>query len=488
MSNTNTQISNLMVVGEVSKTASSYSTHFTENFNVDGSPDSVTLEDIFNAPQDNIDDIVGYSKYCYRKYGIIMRVINITRDFGASGLSLQFPKKNEKIKKIIDDYNKKINIDQFVRDCLFELALTGNLTCYDRGGSRVDIYPVNQIEVLPLIENNKQIVAYKIDSEMSSSMEDYGTEINEKILNAYPEEIKVAIKENKEIAVLDSKNAYFAKINSSQYEPYGISIILPAFEDLAHKSLLKEAEKATLNDIIEKIMLVKVGDEDNKPNANLIRQYTDLLNNISGSVRMTVPHYVSIEYVEPETGIFENNKYLEVDTDILNTLGISLSLIRGESGGNYSEGIINFSGLVRTIESIRNPLIEIIEGLYKSELTRNGMKEEDCPSVTFNDVVIDKTAQLDLVNKLFESAGLPHATLYEAHGYDFESILSLREAENESGVSEIMSLHSNPFSANNDSNEVVDEGGAPTKNISERKSGVTQSNNDAPRSGMKTPK
>ena len=65
------------VVAAVQNFKTSYSTHFEENFNVDGSPSSVDLEKIFNAPQDNIKEIVGYSKYCYRKHGIIMRVVNI---------------------------------------------------------------------------------------------------------------------------------------------------------------------------------------------------------------------------------------------------------------------------------------------------------------------------------------------------------------------------------------------------------------------------
>ena len=72
-----------MCLGAISK-SSKYSTHFDQNFNLDGSPDSVTLENIFNSPQDNIDDIVGYAKYCYRKHGIITRTINIIRDFSTT--------------------------------------------------------------------------------------------------------------------------------------------------------------------------------------------------------------------------------------------------------------------------------------------------------------------------------------------------------------------------------------------------------------------
>ena len=472
-----------MVLGAVSK-KDQYSTHFDKNFNVDGSPSKVDLESIFNAPQDNIENIVGYAKYCYRKYGIIMRVINIIRDFGSSEIKLSYPTKNKKIRQVIEDYNKRVDIAQLNKDFIYEMALTGNLACYDREGQRVDIYPINTITPVPLIKNNKQLIAYKIP--MSTFGTDtYGAEIDKQIQSAYPEEICKAIKSGKDKVILNPDNSYFAKINASQYESYGLSVILPAFEDLAHKSLLKEAEKATANDIIDKIMLIKVGDADNKPTRSLIEDYTTLLDGLTGSVRLTVPYYVSAEYVEPETSVFASEKFVEVDTDILNTLGISLSLIRGESGGNYSEGIINFSGLVRTIQNIQAPIIKILEGLYGAELKRHGLKSEDAPKVEFSDVVIDKDAKLALVKELFTTAGLPYRVLYEEFGYDFDSIKLIREEENEEDMDELFAVHAMPFSGEQGVEGEEDEGGAPEKPMSQRKSDKTQSNNDQPRTGLK---
>ena len=169
-----TESKNELCFGAKVQMSGQYSTYFEQNFNQNGSPSSVDLESIFNAPQDNIEAIVGYSKYCYRKHGLIMRTVNIYRDFGSNGLMHKYPKKSEKIKKIIDDYEKQINIKQFVRDSLMELALTGNLACYDRG-NRVEIYPINKIEVLPLVIDNKQVIAYKVNED-GLNTNDYGEE------------------------------------------------------------------------------------------------------------------------------------------------------------------------------------------------------------------------------------------------------------------------------------------------------------------------
>jgi hypothetical protein len=469
-----------LVLGAKSS-GSAYSTHFSKNFNVDGSPSDVDLENIFNYPQDNIENIVGYAKYCYRKYGIIMRTVNIIRDFGSTGVTLNYPSKSAQVKKIIEKYNETIDVNQLVRDFIYEIALTGNLACYDRDGKRVDIYPIDMIEPVPLVIDNKQIIAYKNPLSASFNTTTYGKDIDDKIKKAYPKEIQEAITKSKEYAILDSKNAFFAKINASQYEPYGLSILVPAFEDLAHKSLLKEAEKATANDIIDKLMLIKIGDEENKPSKALIDDYTALLDNISGSVRLTVPYYVDAKYVEPETTVFANEKFLEVDKDILNTLGISLSLIRGESGGNYSEGIINFSGLIRTIESIREPISKIIEGLYKNELKRNGLKEEAAPKVRFKEVVIDKEAKLNLMKELFTTAGLPYRVLYEEHDMDFDSIKLIREQENDENIEEVFKLRAQPFQGMIGTGN---EGGGQEKTLTERKTDKTSSNNSQPRTGL----
>lgn len=472
-----------LCLGAIAKN-SEYSTHFNQNFNVDGSPDSVSLESIFNAPQDNVKDIVGYSKYCYRKYGIITRVVNIVRDFGATNIKLSYPTKDKKIKKCIDDYNERINVGQLISDFNYELALTGNLACYDRDGVRVDIYPINKIEPVPLVVDNKQIIAYKNDT-TTYNFNDYGDEINNEIDNAYPPEILEGIKSGKSRIILNSDNAYFGKINCSQYESYGMSIILPAFEDLAHKSLLKEAEKATANDVIDKIMLIKIGDKDNKPNRQLINDYTNLLNGLKGSVRLTVPYYVDVSYVEPETSIFQEDKFVEVDTDILNALGVSLSLIRGESGGNYAEGMINFSGLTKTIENIQKPIKTILNGLYRAELKRKGFNIENAPKVEFGDVVIDKEAKLGLVKELFTTAGLPYRLLYEESGYDFDSIKIMREQENEEKIEDVFKLRSLPWQGDNAfGGNTQQEGGGQTKTLTERKTDKTQSNNNQPRTSI----
>ena len=190
--------------------------------------------------------------------------------------------------------------------------------------------------------------------------------------------------------------------------------------------------------------------------------YSDLFTDKTGSVRVTTPYYVDLEWVSPESQIFGETKFLEIDKDLLSTLGVSLTLLRGEGGGNYSEGMINITGLIRTIESIRSFLPPIIEDMIERELARNGINADKTPKVSFNDIVIDENARLDLVQWLFEHAGLPYSVLFEEHGYDYDYMKLERIDENKSNDEEIFTLRNQPFQGNALQEEK--EAGRPEKN------------------------
>lgn len=494
-----------IVLGSVIKQSGSYSTYFEDRFNTNGTPKDIDLERIFCAPQDHINDIVKYSKYCYRKYGIIMRVANIIRDFGCSDYKIIYPAKNREVEKIIKKYCNKINLESLLKDMLHELVLTGNLCAYDRGGSSVDIFPINSVKVLPLSINDKWIIGFDILNtfKYSDFWGNESKEIDTLLSTAYPEEIVEAKKQGKTVAILNPDNVYFTKVNSSKYERYGVPIFLPAFDDLAHKALLKEAEKSTAKNIIDKILCIKVGDADNKPSKTLIDEYAGLFDNLSGSVNVSVPYYVDISWIEPNTSVFGQDKFIQVDTDILNTLGVSLTLIRGEGSGSYSDGMISFAGLTKTINAIRSDIPNIIHSLFEKELIRNGRNPKEAPSLEFNEVVIDKQAKYDLVKELFTNCGLPYEVLYEECGFDYDRIKLIRENENKGNDEEIFKLRqqayqgmfNNPVQDNNNqdeqnkddnSNNMKEEKdkGAPEKKLNERKSDKNYSNNQNPRSPL----
>lgn len=460
---------------------STYSRYFSQKFTINGEPKGYDLQKYAQNPQDNINELSALAKYYYISEGMIMRTVNIIRDYSVTELHLDYDKGKGKVKAIVDNFLKKIDINKFCKDFVFEMAMTGNCFCYDRDGEYIDIYPLDLIEVSNVVINGKQQV-YFDNSQMEFEMSDNPEEAK-LMAKAYPEEIQKGIRQDRAKIPFDLDKSYFSKMNSSRYDRYGVSFLVPAFDDLSRKNLLKEAERSTASGIIDQILHIKVGDKDHAPSKDEVLFYSDLFTDKTGSVRVTTPYYVGLEWISPDSQIFGETKFLEIDKDLLSTLGVSLTLLRGEGGGNYSEGMLNITGLIKTIESIRSFLPPIIEDMIRRELERNGINADKTPKVSFNEIIIDENARLGLVQWLFEHAGLPYRVLFEEHGYDYDYMKLERLEENNSDDDKVFELRNQPFQGN--VQEEDKEVGRPEKDLSERKSDKNQSNNDQPRSGVK---
>ena len=471
-----------------------YSKYFNSTFNVNGTPKKFKLEQFFINTQGNIPKIVELSKYYYNKNGLIMRTINIERDFGSAGFRPVYPTSHKKVKKIIEDYNKKININQLIKDMIFELALAGNLICYDRG-DWIDIYSIGeQVEISDYVLNGKPLVFYNTINELSNHYTSFDTyQIDPSISETYPKEVFDAMMEGKAKAILNNRNTYVARINGSRYEKYGIPPLLPALDDLSHKNLMTEAERSTALSVINKILLFQIGDKENPPTDSQITYYSEALGTKDGSIEMTVPYFVDGKFIEPSTEVFAASATIQanIEDSLLGTLGISLTLIKGEGGGTYSENQVNLSGLTKSINAIRELIKPIINDLYKKLLLQNNIPLDNCPEANFDEVVIDASTRKEILTWLFTTAGLSYESLYEGLGLNYLEEKSRRDTENEEKLEDIFKLREQPFQGNqgkigggnsssgNTNSKGNPVGGRPTK--TDKKS----TNNDTPRPSSK---
>ena len=477
------------------KGENSYSKYFNQTFCVNGSPKKFELEKYFIDPQSNIDKIIGLSKYYYNKNGLIMRTINIERDFGADGFKPTFPTDHKKTRKIIEEFNLRINMNQLIKDMIYEIALTGNLICYDRGGW-IDIYSIgDQVEISDLIENGKPLVFFNVPYDFTI------TPFIQKILetgfkNAFPQEVLRAMSsmggngiDNRQL--LDSKNTYVARMNGSRYEKYGIPPLLPALDDLAHKSLMVEAERSTALSVINKILLFQIGDKDNAPTDTQITHYSSALETKDGAIEMTVPYFVNAKYIEPSTEVFAASATVQdhIEDSLLGTLGISLSLIKGEGGGTYSENQVNLSGLTKNINSIRNLIIPIINDLYKKELLKQNIPLAHCPMANFDEVIIDNGTRKEILEWLFTTGGLSYKTLYEGFNFNYEEEKARRTTENTEKLEDVFKLREQPFQGNGGATAKSTTGNTNVKGNPKggrpASSNKKSTNNDTPRPSTK---
>jgi hypothetical protein len=193
-------------------------------------------------------------------------------------------------------------------------------------------------------------------------------------------------------------------------------------------------------------------------------------------LKVTVPYFVDMNWIEPDSNVFGVDKFEQVDKDLLSALGVSLTLIRGEGGGNYSEGVISIAGLIKSIESLRQNLPDIVKGWYKQELKKNGLSENYAPDVELPEIEIDKSTRIELTKWMFQNAGMPYEVMYKEMGYDYTSVKLVRKEENSEKVEDIFKLREQPFQGGADP-----KNGRPTLDDSERKTDKNKSNNETPR-------
>ena len=185
-------MSNLIELGQSKK--SEYSRYFSQTYTVNGEPKGYDLQKYAKNPQLYIKELIALAKYYYVLEGVIMRTVNIIRDYSITDIKLDYSKGKAKVQKIVDDFLKRIDVTKFCKDFVYEMAMTGNCFCYDRDGEYVDIYPLDMIEVSNVIVNGKQQVYFN-NSHIDISLD--STEDEQKIMQkAYPEEILNGMKKN----------------------------------------------------------------------------------------------------------------------------------------------------------------------------------------------------------------------------------------------------------------------------------------------------
>ena len=205
---------NILELGQSKQ--STYSRYFSQKFTINGEPKGYDLQKYAQNPQDNIHNLAALAKYYYISEGMIMRTVNIIRDYSVTELKLDYAKGKQKVQNIVDNFLRRIDIEKFCKDFVFEMAMTGNCFCYDRDGDYIDIYPLDLIEVSNVIVDGKQQV-YFDNSQTEFSMESNPEE--EKLMaKAYPEEIQKGIKQGREKIPFDLSRSYFSKMNSSRYD------------------------------------------------------------------------------------------------------------------------------------------------------------------------------------------------------------------------------------------------------------------------------
>lgn len=277
-----------------------------------------------------------------------------------------------------------------------------------------------------------------IKNEGSTSKEE--KELFDSLSKQFPEFVKL-VKDGKKELPLDNDNIIRRKYTADN--PYPIPYISPTLDALQHKRKLRRMDYTLIDKVISAILHVKVGDKDFPVTESPEDQ--EYLDELRSQLRMrgnsdqlmerifqlVTNHTVNMEWIFPNVEpLLNENKYNDINQEILFGLGFPRVLITGESArSGTSDPELATLAPVKTMENFRGKIIEVIRDICTEVSLRNNFKS--APMVEFAKLNLHAFADfMNGLTKLYDASALSRTDLARTLGFDFLDQLEKLDAEN----------------------------------------------------------
>lgn len=205
-----------------------------------------------------------------------------------------------------------------------------------------------------------------LERQSSGDPEDKLTEREQQLLKLLPSKMKQAAVNN-DPYVLEDKltyNIFYRKLN---YERRSKPPLSRVFDDLDYKEELRKADFATLDGIVNYILLVTVGD-DKSPVTDpaQLKAIADAIDTPSKAYHIVWTHAIDMKYVTPDRvgEILGEEKYKPVNSDIFLSLGVPRAIIDGTEVSQFGAKLAVVATNAK-ISSVRMLVEDWIYDIYK---------------------------------------------------------------------------------------------------------------------------
>lgn len=438
------------------------------------------LEKLSNNTQNNLESIKKVNrivKQYINKDDLTGKVYESIENNVNSQVKLSFAniegRNKQKIKSntenIIKDFNKKIDLEKFIKKGTTTTFSEGNFVTYLRdldNGYVIDVYPLGIVEVSPYNIDGEPILLLNMDelkTRLSTNVDlfknlkaknPFSKTVEEEIKKNYPPEVQEAYRLKDKYAILDSKRTHICRINNLN----GLYGLTPIFKSLPAQLMLETIDnvdrkntiakgKKIISQILRKELLGDKG-ENTEHFEEISYAHGNLVTGLSQqTVVVTSPAYVEkIEIIESKAEPTKIETITYYRNKVLNSLGISF--LSNESKSSYTAVAVNVDELLKTINKITEQLSAVLNKYYKVICELNKIDLSYCPSVTIQDSqLLDNEAKMKLVELLYSKVGASYQTVFEVlnMGINAEDEAIRRKEENELGYDETFSPHPTSF-------------------------------------------
>jgi len=259
-------------------------------------------------------------------------------------------------------------------------------------------------------------------------------------LTSYPGFVEQIKNGNRKILLKD-KHKLFIRRKPMVDTPYPTPYLYSALEPLEHKRNIRAMDFALASRVIEAIQVFRLGDKDfpltqeteyqlEELKAQISSRYSISPASIERVFQLFGNHTLDIEWVIPPVeALLSNDKYKEINNDIVYALGFPRVLIMGEAerSGSADHDFATLSPIA-TMENFRVKLLRIAKYIFDEVVKKNDLG--DYGGVRFEKINLVKFADLSqALLELYEKGNISRSSISEFYGYNWDEEVHSRKEE-----------------------------------------------------------
>jgi hypothetical protein len=294
----------------------------------------------------------------YQEEPLVSNAVNAWRTF-AIGDEITPTCEDEAVQEEVQDMFWALGLNKWIKDMVQQLLVKGDAIGYmtlakdKKGLARVQC--VNPVSVVLEMENGEITKA----TQKGDGTDAGSTGYNE--------------------VALSLDRLLHVKWNVPEYEPRGQSMVLPAFEAIELLRDYRRAERAIAKRWTTPLRFIQVGGvfaggKTILPTQQEIDAVRDVVETADLKSGIVVPFYVKAETYGADKSLDTAEQMKEIKEDILVAMGLSRSVVTGDSA-NFATASVSMQRMIVMLKEIKQAAREMLDWVLDPWLERTGHKD-----------------------------------------------------------------------------------------------------------------
>jgi hypothetical protein len=229
-------------------------------------------------------------------------------------------------------------------------------------------------------------------------------------------------------ALLDASLLVHIKHSGTDTDPYGQSDVEAAATDIAYARALKQLDFVTIDSLINRMLIIKVGDENPDSAYHNLAVAQKRVNVLANLIRTVGPnmmvlwagHDISSEDIGAHDAILDTDtRQATTDAAVKLATGVPEPVLTGTAEGGNAVAWAGFLALGAVVSELQEEWAEAITQLGRRIAEQNNFKDVDLVWQFTNTLLADREASTKLMIQAFDRGALSLQSLLEELGKDY---------------------------------------------------------------------